>query len=66
MKQRQLSRFPIITAEFSTLEELADVMEVSTKTAQRALKGIRPFRIKEKRRICAYLDRELSEVFGNV
>ena len=65
MKQRQISKFPIITNEFSTLYELADVMEVSTKTAQRALQGLRPFRIKEKRRICEYLGRDLSEVFGN-
>lgn len=66
MKINTMSNYPIITAEFKNLAELAAVMETSTKTAQRALQGVRPFRITEKRRICAYLDRELTEVFGNV
>lgn len=65
MKITTMSNYPIITAEFSNLSELAAVMETSTKTAQRALKGSRPFRITEKRRICEYLGRELEEVFAN-
>lgn len=66
MRIKTISKFPVITAEFSTLAELAGVMETSTKTAQRALSGKRPFRITEKRRVCAYLDRDLKEVFPNV
>lgn len=66
MRLKTMSKFPVITAEFATLDELAGVMETSTKTAQRAINGQRPFRITEKRRICAYLDRELKEVFPNV
>lgn len=66
MRIKSKSHYPVITAEFTNLAELADVMEVSTKTAQRALSGVRPFRIKEKRRICDYLGRELKEVFADV
>lgn len=66
MRIKSISHYPIITSEFTNLAELADVMEVSTKTAQRALSGARPFRIKEKRRICEYLGRELKEVFADV
>ena len=66
MRIKSISHYPIITAELTNLAELADVMEVSTKTAQRALSGARPFRIKEKRRICEYLGRELKEVFADV
>ncbi len=66
MRQTKKSLFPIITAEFGTVAELAEVMERSEKTARRSLDGSRPFQIREKRRICDYLGRELGEVFGNV
>lgn len=65
MRMTKKSKFPIITAEFGNMAELAEVMERSTRTARRSLDGLRPFQIKEKRRICAYLGRELNEVFGN-
>ena len=66
MRQTKKSNFPVITAEFGTVAELAEVMEKSEKTARRSLNGSRPFQFKEKRRICDYLGRELGEVFGNV
>lgn len=66
MRQTKVSKFPIITAEFKNMDELAAVMETSTRTARRALSGSRPFRLQEKKRICNYLARDLSEVFANV
>jgi len=63
MRQTKKSNYPVITAEFTNLAELAEVMQTSTKTAQRTLNGERSFKITEKRRICEYLGRELSEVF---
>lgn len=66
MRQTKKSLFPIITAEFANVAELAEVMEKSEKTALRSLNGSRPFQLREKRKICDYLGRELSEVFGNV
>lgn len=64
MRQRKISKYPVITAEFKSIAELAEVMEVSTKTAQRVLNGYRPFYFKEKRRICEYLGRDIAGVFG--
>lgn len=66
MRQTKKSNYPVITAEFGTVSELAEVMERSEKTARRSLDGSRPFQIKEKKRICDYLGRGLNEVFGNV
>ena len=64
MKKRRMSNYPVITAEFANLAELADVMETSTKTAQRVLNGARPFYHKEKVRIATYLGKSIEEVFG--
>lgn len=65
MKLRKKSNYPVLTAEFKSVAELAGVMDVSTKTAQRVLNGYRPFYHKEKLLICEYLGRSISEVFGN-
>lgn len=65
MKLRKKSNYPVLTAEFKSVAELAGVMDVSEKTAQRVLNGYRPFYHKEKLSICNYLGRPVSEVFGN-
>lgn len=65
MKLRKLSLYPVITQSFKDLYELADVMEVSSKTASRVLDGTRAFTLKEKERICKYLKLSRSEVFGD-
>ena len=64
MKQRKLSNYPVITAEFENLEELAEVMECCKKTAARVLNGSRPFTHKEKVRVSNYLEKTIAEVFG--
>ena len=64
MKQRRMSNYPVIAAEFENADELAGVMECCKKTALRVLNGSRPFTHKEKVRISNYLDKTIAEVFG--
>ena len=66
MRQTKVSKFPIITAEFKNMDELAAVMETSTRTARARVKRFATLQNSGKKRICNYLERELSEVFANV